>query len=112
MSPITTHILDTSKGRPAAGVSVQLERSSGSGWETLARGKTNDDGRIPDLLPKDAKIVEGLYRLTFETGAYFKAQGVRAFYPAVTVAFEISELSHHHIPLLLSPFGYSTYRGS
>ena len=112
MSLITTHILDTMKGRPAQGVPVTVEFRSTFDWTEVGKGETNSDGRITDLLPKDAKLPKGIYRLTFDTAAYFSAQGVKAFYPAVTVAFEIHDHGHTHIPLLLSPFGYTTYRGS
>lgn len=112
-SPITTHVLDTNLGKPAASVAVRLERMDASGgWHVLASGKTNDDGRVPDLLA-DGGLKLGVHRLTFDTGAYFAAQRVEHFYPQVTIEFVVSELTrHHHVPLLLSPFGYSTYRGS
>jgi len=97
---ITTHILDISRGKPAAGVPVRLERKEGGQWKELARGATNADGRVADLLPQAPR---GLYRLIFET---------KGFFPDITIAFEVSDDRHHHVPLLLSPFGYSTYRGS
>lgn len=111
-SPITTHVLDTSLGRPAAGVQVELDRKdSKSRWSRLAERVTNVDGRVVDLLP--GKIDLGIYRLRFLTGAYFEAQKIKGFYPEVCVEFEIDQTDgHYHIPLLLSPFGYSTYRGS
>lgn len=113
MSPITTHVLDTALGQPAAGIAVLLEIRRGDGWVVLARGTTNADGRIPDLLPDGTRLETGTYRLTFETGAYHRAQGVRGFYPHVQIVAELNETAgHYHIPLLLSPFGYSTYRGS
>jgi 5-hydroxyisourate hydrolase len=108
MSTLSTHILDTSRGKPAEGVGVVLEFAG----KVLGRGKTNSDGRLPELLAKDAKLSPGVYRLTFDTGAYFQGQGLECFYPSVTVDFEIRDGSHHHVPLLLSPYGYSTYRGS
>jgi 5-hydroxyisourate hydrolase len=113
-SPITTHVLDTSRGRPAAGVSISLERQSQAGdWQELAMGTTNQDGRAGDLLPPDAPLTSGVYRLTFDTGSYFRAMGLPSFYPNIAVAFEITDPAQHfHVPLLLSPFGYSTYRGS
>jgi 5-hydroxyisourate hydrolase len=113
MSPLTTHVLDVRLGRPAANVAVRLDRMDASGgWHELAHGDTNDDGRIADLLP-DGTLELGVYRLAFDTGAYFDAQRVAHFYPQVTVEFRVTELDrHHHVPLLLSPFGYSTYRGS
>lgn len=110
MSAITTHVLDTSRGRPAAGVAVRLER----GKEVLARGATDADGRLRDLLPDDGAPLEpGTYRLVFDTGRYFAGQGEACFYPEVAVAFQVRDAGeHYHVPLLLSPFGYSTYRGS
>jgi 5-hydroxyisourate hydrolase len=111
-SPITTHVLDTALGRPAAGVAVVLERTEGSTVHELARGVTDADGRVGDLLPPGS-LEPGTYRLTFDTGAYFAAARRATFYPGVTVSFEVVDASqHHHVPLLLSPFGYSTYRGS
>jgi 5-hydroxyisourate hydrolase len=113
MSPITTHVLDTARGRPAAGLRVVLEIRSGNGrFRVLGRGKTDANGRIGDLLP-EGSLRRGTYRLTFDTGRYSRAQGGRGFYPSVAVVFEITEPGqHYHVPLLLSPFGYSTYRGS
>jgi 5-hydroxyisourate hydrolase len=113
MSYITTHVLDTSTGKPAAGVPVVLEiEEIGTGWRQLARGATNKDGRLMELLAPGA-LVEGTYRLTFDTHAYFADRKVLSLYPQVTVVFTVHESDeHYHIPLLLSPFGYSTYRGS
>jgi 5-hydroxyisourate hydrolase len=112
MSGITTHVLDTSRGRPAAGVPVTLEREAADGWTLIGQGSTNADGRISDLTSGDS-IEPGVYRLNFETAAYFAAQNVGGFYPQVTVTFRIEDPSqHYHVPLLLNPFGYSTYRGS
>lgn len=109
---ITTHVLDTSKGRPAPGVQIVLERLTDGGWSRIGEGRTDADGRLKTLLPDQEPITTGRYRLTFDTGTYFAAQNVTAFYPDVTVTFEVSETGHYHVPLLLSPFGYSTYRGS
>jgi 5-hydroxyisourate hydrolase len=107
LSGITTHVLDTSRGRPAEGVPVSLERQSESGWQLIGRGKTDADGRTSDLLSSAPE--EGQYRLTFDTGSYFDA----GFYPEVSVTFVVEQgEEHYHVPLLLSPFGYSTYRGS
>jgi 5-hydroxyisourate hydrolase len=113
-SPITTHILDTSRGCPAAGVNVVLAMQTQSGeWQELAEGTTNADGRIADLLPENVHLQKGEYRLTFETGQYFRSLGIQSLYPLVSLIFEVHEPSqHYHVPLLLSPFGYSTYRGS
>ncbi len=110
-SPITTHVLDTMLGKPAAGVRIRLEKKTGRGWKLLAAKRTNKDGRIPDLLAGEK--LRGTYRLRFDTASYFKATRRACFYPYVEVVFTIAESSgHYHVPLLLSPFGYSTYRGS
>lgn len=111
--PITIHVLDTSRGKPAAGVAVILEQADGKEWRELAKGKTDGDGRIDSLLPKNKSVVAGIYRVTFESGAYFAETKTKTFYPRITVVFEVVDpQEHYHIPLLLSPFGYSTYRGS
>jgi 5-hydroxyisourate hydrolase len=102
---VSTHVLDTASGRPAAGVPVTLERDEG-GWVVVARGTTDDDGRVKPLL---ADAPHGTYRITFATRAYL---GAAAFFPEVAVVFVVSDDRHHHVPLLLSPFGYATYRGS
>jgi len=114
MSQITTHVLDTSRGRPAAGVPVLLEtQTDGGGWQTLGRGETDADGRLRGLLAEGAKLAAGLYRLTFDTAAYFDSQGTEGFYPEVAITFRVADAAqHYHVPLLLSPYGYSTYRGS
>lgn len=113
-SPITTHVLDISRGRPAAGVQVMLARQTAQGeWLKLASGATNEDGRIMDLLAPNTAVAAGIYRLAFDTGGYFRAQAVECFYPCAEIIFEIKTPDqHYHVPLLLSPFGYSTYRGS
>lgn len=112
-SPITTHILDTSHGKPAAGVSVSLERREKGQWQRIGASTTNNDGRIEDLLQAGDSIEAGMYRLNFETEPYFKNMGVKSFFPLVTLNFEVQKTDeHYHVPLLLSPFGYSTYRGS
>jgi hydroxyisourate hydrolase len=112
--PITSHVLDTSSGRPAEGLRVRLDRGDGAAraWTVLAHAVTDDDGRIADLLQGGA-LEAGTYRATFDTGAYFAAANRAAFYPQVDVVFTVTDATgHYHIPLLLSPFGYSTYRGS
>ena len=112
-SPITIHVLDTSRGKPAAGVAVILELADGKEWRELAKGKTDGDGRIETLLPKNKPVAPGIYRVTFESGAYFAETKTKTFYPRITVLFEVVvPKEHYHVPLLLSPFGYSTYRGS
>lgn len=111
MNGITTHVLDTARGRPAAGVPVALERAVDGRWEEVARGTTDAGGRARDLLTSAPD--DGRYRLTFDTGAYFGAVGDCGFYPEVSVTFVVEPgEEHYHVPLLLSPFGYSTYRGS
>ena len=114
MSAITTHVLDTSQGRPADGVPVTLQiLTAEQHWHELARGTTNQDGRISDLLPMDYALEAGVYRMTFDTATYFNSHNLTGFYPFVPVIFQLNEPGqHYHIPLLLSPFGYSTYRGS
>jgi 5-hydroxyisourate hydrolase len=114
MSAITTHVLDTARGRPAAGVPIALEIETGAGaWRPLGRGETDADGRLRTLLTGGERPAAGTYRLTFDTAVYFTAQGVTSFYPFVQVVFRLdAPEQHYHVPLLLSPFGYSTYRGS
>ena len=111
---ISTHVLDTALGRPAAGVSVLLEQLGGAGEaREISRAVTDADGRVRELVPTGVSVGPGRFRLTFDTASYFAAFGVEAFYPAVTVVFEVRDATqHHHVPLLLSPFGYTTYRGS
>jgi 5-hydroxyisourate hydrolase len=106
---VSTHVLDTARGEPAAGVPVRLEQHDGAGWVAVAAGRTDADGRLRDWVPA-ARWRAGRYRLVFDTGAY---HGPGAFFPEVAVVFAVAEpAGHHHLPLLLSPFGYSTYRGS
>ena len=113
VAPITTHVLDTSAGRPAPGVAVELEVLAAGGWEPVGAGLTDDHGRLSDLFPEGAEPMAATYRMRFDTGAYFDRRGVETFFPAVTVEFTLREPGeHHHVPLLVSPFGYSTYRGS
>jgi 5-hydroxyisourate hydrolase len=107
MSAITTHVLDTARGVPAAGVPVRLERVDAAGCTEIARASTDAGGRVSELGP--AQIESGTYRLVFDTAAYAPA----TFFPEVMVTFTVADDSgHYHVPLLLSPFGYSTYRGS
>ncbi len=112
MSQLTTHILDTSIGQPARGVAVALEQNNSGDWKKIAEGITNADGRISDLLVSGNVLDTGNYRLTFDSASYFKNQNKKTFYPKVCIEFEITDNSHYHVPLLLNPFGYSTYRGS
>src|SRR3954453_20759629 len=134
MSAVTTHVLDTVHGRPAVGVRVRLggrgatagrvgreregatadgataDGATADGWNLVAEASTDDDGRVRDLGPD--RLEPGTYRLRFDTGAWFSARGVPAYYPEVTVAFAVTDAGHHHVPLLLAPFTYSPYRGS
>ncbi|SPC67070.1 related to 5-hydroxyisourate hydrolase [Ustilago sp. UG-2017b] len=119
-SPITCHVLDSTLGKPAANVRVQLEALSpqNSQFRVLATGATNSDGRCADLIAgqdtKKVLVAKGVYRMTFFTGEYFDKAGRATFYPQVEILFQLSESPdpHYHIPLLLSPFSYTTYRGS
>jgi 5-hydroxyisourate hydrolase len=117
MSQITTHILNTASGKPAQGVTIILYKGENddpvaTGWKEIARGKTNEDGRISNLLDKERVAGIGMYKMRFETKDYFDQQGIATFYPYIEIVFNIPSGEHYHIPLLLSPFGYSTYRGS
>ncbi|WVR09777.1 hydroxyisourate hydrolase [Kwoniella sp. DSM 27419] len=125
-SPITCHVLDASLGKPAAGVRVSLDvlsfhdAATEPGQESaielpqkLASGTTNSDGRCTDLLSADSKLAPGVYKMTFVTGEYFERTGTETFYPLVEITFSYSNPDqHYHVPLLLSPFSYTTYRGS
>ena len=112
MSQITTHVLDTSQGKPAAGIAISLYRHILDGWDVIAKGITNADGRISDLLIKEVTLPTGMYKMQFETAAYFAATQTKTFYPVVEIIFDIATTEHYHVPLLLNPFGYTTYRGS
>lgn len=116
-SPVTSHVLDTSRGCPAAGMRVALEAldAATGQWQPLGAGVTNADGRVAaTLVPESAPFRAGTYRVVFDTRAYFEASGVREFfYPSVEIAFVVQRPDEHfHVPLLINPFGYSTYRGS
>lgn len=114
-SPITTHILDTSLGKPAANVKVRLFKTGGDGKhdQLLAEGFTNEDGRVEDLLPPYTAIAAGSYRLVFETAAYLSNRPGGVFFPRVAIDFFVdAPTEHYHVPLLLSPYSYATYRGS
>ena len=112
MRSVSTHVLDITRGRPAAGVPVTLEKKDDSGYVRLEACTTDADGRVKELVP-EGELETGTYRLTFDTGAYFGAQGVEGFYPEASIVFVVRDAAaHYHVPLLLSPFGYSTYRGS
>ena len=112
MSSISTHVLDLVRGGPAEGVPVVLEQLQGDDWVRLHTGSTDADGRIKDLVPRGSTLT-GTFRITFDTGGYFTRIGTRGFYPYVPIVFAIEAPGeHYHVPLLLGPFGYSTYRGS
>ena len=109
---ISTHILDTTRGRPATGITVALEHHATDGsWRRVSEGVTNEDGRVKPLLESIPGV--GTYRIRFEVASYFKALGLETFYPVVAIDFTVKSVQeHYHVPLLLNPFGYSTYRGS
>ena len=111
VSHVTTHILDTATGTPAVGVSVRLEVRGTDGWAEIGSGTTDADGRVKDLGPE--KLDAADYRIEFDTGEYFERSGTDAFFPFVSLAFSLrNPEQHYHVPLLISPFAYSTYRGS
>jgi 5-hydroxyisourate hydrolase len=109
-SAVTTHVLDTARGRPAARVPVTLARIDADVSTVIGAGETDADGRCGDLAPP--RLEPGTYRLHFDTAAYFDANGQVGFFPEVSITFSVNEAGHFHVPLLLSPFAYSTYRGS
>jgi 5-hydroxyisourate hydrolase len=110
---ISTHVLDTSKGAPAAGIAVVLEhRAAADSWQAIGHGTTDPDGRLRDLVQNTAALQPGVYRLIFDTRTYFRGQGISSFHPSVIIVFETTGDEHYHVPVLLSPFGYTTYRGS
>jgi len=114
MNVISTHVLDTARGKPASGIPVRLQRESGGGnWQLIGSGQTNEDGRCAQLLPEPAALSAGTYRLVFDTAKYFALNKIDGLYPLVEIAFSVRDgESHFHVPLLLSPNGYTTYRGS
>jgi len=112
MSPITTHVLDTAKGQPAAGIQVKLEKPTATGWLIIAEGTTDADGRIMTWSSESfaAHFSAGNYQITFDTDLYHQGKG---FFPQVCIPFRVNNTEqHYHVPLLLSPFSFSTYRGS
>jgi 5-hydroxyisourate hydrolase len=112
MKSISTHVLDIARGRPAEAVPVTLERREGASFRPLKSASTDSDGRVKDLVPQ-GQLTAGTYRITFDTHAYFTAAGIEGFYPEASIVFVVRDAeAHYHVPLLLSPFGYSTYRGS
>ena len=112
VSQLTTHVLDTSLGKPGKDITIRLKHMPGGSWQTMAQGITNADGRIGDLLPPNKNVAPGNYKMVFETGDYFKTNNIKGFYPAVEIEFTVFDDGHYHVPLLINPFGYSTYRGS
>lgn len=113
MSRITTYILDSSTGKAAAGVAARLERRTHTaGWQAIAEAMTDADGRINELLKPQEAFLPGHYRLVFDVGPYFLLQGTEAFFPQISIVFTVKDTTQfYHVPLILSPFGYSTYRG-
>ncbi len=113
MSFITTHVLDLSSGKPASKIPVTLEiREAKQGWRLLGSGETDQDGRANDLLAGNFRLIPGTYRLSFQVSRYFRAQKVESFFPEASILFTVNDTSqHYHVPLLLSPHGYTTYRG-
>lgn len=110
---ISTHVLDTALGKPGRGIAVQLLRQEGGQWKAIGGGVTNEDGRVPGLVHEGEVLGAGVHRMTFATAEYFQSLGSTGFYPYVEITFEITQPEqHYHVPLLLSPFGFSTYRGS
>ena len=113
MSGISTHVLDLTRGRPVAGLAVRLSRLADGVWTEIAAVATDEDGRVRTLAVEGMALTRGQYRLHFETGEYFRRRGANGFHPYIEVVFEIADpTENYHVPLLLTPFGYSTYRGS
>jgi 5-hydroxyisourate hydrolase / 2-oxo-4-hydroxy-4-carboxy-5-ureidoimidazoline decarboxylase len=112
VSQITTHVLDTAIGKPGKDISIRLQKKVGHVWQTIAQGITNADGRIPDLLPQNRNLKPDVYRMVFDTGMYYGKTHTQTFYPEVEIQFTTFDQTHYHVPLLVNPFGYSTYRGS
>nr|EKU4735238.1 hydroxyisourate hydrolase [Kluyvera ascorbata] len=110
---LSVHILNQQTGIPSKDVDVTLEKQQATGWDTLAQGKTDSDGRIKSLYPEHQDMLPGVYRVTFKTGNYFKTEKLSSFFPEVPVLFTVTKTNEKlHIPLLLSQYGYSTYKGS
>ena len=112
-NPLSVHVLNLENGLPSPGGNVTLEKHVGKDWQPLAQGVTNEQGRIGELFPGKQAFEAGEYRVVFKTGEYFKKVGRDTFFPEIPVIFEVKNVDqHYHIPLLLSPYGFSTYRGS
>ncbi len=112
VSQITTHVLDTAIGKPGKNITIRLQAMKKNSWQTIAQGITDADGRIPDLLPQDKTLQSDTYKMVFDTGQYYMQQNIKTFYPEVEIVFSTFDETHYHVPLLLNPFGYSTYRGN
>ena len=112
VSQITTHVLDTAVGLPGANISIRLQQKRNNSWQTIAQGITNADGRIPDLLPQERNLKPATYKMVFDTGSYYANQNLKTFYPEVEIQFSTFDETHYHVPLLINPFGFNTYRGS
>ena len=112
-NPLSVHVLNLQDGLPSPDVNVTLEKKNGQGWEMLNAASTNEQGRIPAFYPEGKALEKGIYRVTFKTGEWFTAHKIASFFPEVPVIFEVDgTVPHYHIPLLLSPYGFSTYRGN
>lgn len=110
---LSVHILNQQTGLPSQGVQVELDKQQGSSWQHIASGKTDADGRIKTLYPRADNMEPGIYKVTFKTGEYFKINNMSTFFPVIPVIFNVTKQNQKlHIPLLLSQYGYSTYRGS
>lgn len=112
MSQVTSHVLDTSSGRPATGIKVILYQLNTDTWHEIGRSGTNSDGRVTDLLANDVILPAGHYKINFLTKEYFDVSGTKTFYPFIEIVFDVTGPEHYHVPLLLGAYGYSTYRGS
>lgn len=112
-NPISVHVLNLQDGLPSPHVKVTLEEQKNGEWTQLSQSETNKQGRVTALYPENMKLAKGTYKVTFKTGDWFKAHQQKSFFPEVPVIFEVDgSVEHYHIPLLLSPYGYSTYRGN
>lgn len=110
---LSVHILNQQTGLPSQGVTVELEKQDGNAWQHIASAKTDNDGRVKSLFPQEGDMEPGVYKVTFNTGDYFKSQKLDTFFPSIPVTFSVTEKNQKlHVPLLLSQYGYSTYRGS
>jgi 5-hydroxyisourate hydrolase/2-oxo-4-hydroxy-4-carboxy-5-ureidoimidazoline decarboxylase len=112
ISQITTHVLDTAVGLPGKNISIRLQSKINNSWQTISQGITNADGRIPDLLPQERSLKPDTYKMVFDTGSYYANQNLKTFYPEVEIQFSTFDETHYHVPLLINPFGFNTYRGS